>query len=262
MRWKEVLRWLVLLMLALGVIPSTPAYAAVTQNITVIATPFGNWTVSAPTGFTVTYVSDYEISLNWTNAPTSIGTMVRCSYGRPLTGITDGFEVYNGVANNTTHWVSQVGTLGILYYGAWSQAGDGSWGAVGDTEEGNFMSQSFLFVGLLALAFGLTVAAFKWKDILLSYSAALVWLAQGFWWLLGGITNFGLGDPWVNILVFVPFLMFFVVLLRLMSTEIQYEAEGQGMRTRYTTLGPEPKRRRGPTSYEAYAVELRRRTRG
>ena len=259
MKWKEVLRWLVLLMLVLGVMPSTPVYAATTLNMTVLAT---GWIIGAPSNLVITYISDYEIGISWNQSVGANRTMIRGSYGRPLANRSDGFLVYSGTENSTTHWISQVGTLGILYYGAWTQAASGVWEELGDRKEGNFMSQSFLFISLLALAFGLTVAAFRWKDILLSYSAALVWLAQGFWWLLGGITNFGLGSAWVNILVFVPFLMFFVVLLRLMSTEIQYEAEGQGMRTRYTTLGPEPKRKRGPTGYESYAKELRRRTRG
>lgn len=255
MKWKEWIRWVVLLALILPMVP-TPVYAAVSWNITVFATPFGNWTVGSPAGLTVTYISDYELGLSWTNAPASISTMVRGAYGRPLADRNDGFEVYNGTGNQTTHWVSQVGTLGILYYGAWSQAGDGSWNTVGDTEEGNFMSQSFLFIGLLLLALVLTIVAFRWKDILLSYAAALVWLAQGFWWLLGGINNFGIGTSWVNILIWVPFIMFLVVLLRLMNTEISMEEKG----VKWMEMGGRPKKK-APTNYESYAHELRRRTR-
>ena len=114
----------------------------------------------------------------------------------------------------------------------------------------------FIFLGILGLAFGLTVICFKWKEVLLSYAAGLTWLAIGFWWMLGDVTNFGLDDPWGKILVFIPFIMFFVVMLRLMNTEIQMEDKGK----RWTEWGSKPVKRL-PSNYEAYKQELRSRTR-
>ena len=99
------------------------------------------------------------------------------------------------------------------------------------------MSVSFLFAILVILGLVLFIAAFRWKDMLLSYAAALTWMAIGFWWIIGDITNFGLGDPWVQILVFIPFVLAFTVLLRLMNTEIVNESKGR----RWTEFGATPK---------------------
>ena len=116
------------------------------------------------------------------------------------------------------------------------------------------MSISFLFLTLVGLGLVLFLAAFRWKDLLLSWTAGLTWLAIGFWWALGDIENFGLTENWQTILVFIPFLLFFVVMLRLMNTEIVQEADGK----RWSTYGQAPKGK-AASNYEEYKAELRRR---
>ena len=133
-------------------------------------------------------------------------------------------------------------------------------------DTGGFMSLSFLFLSLVGLAFGLLVIAFRWKDMLLSYAAALTWMAIGFWWILGDITNFGLDDSWSKILIFVPFILAFTVLLNLMNTEIRMEARGgQGSRgsqstQSWTERGASPRRREVNRTVE-YRKMLRKRLR-
>ena len=210
----------------------------------------------APGGLTITYVSDYELGVNWTKAAGTNYTMVRVAYGRPVSDRTDGFELYYGQGTNTTFWTSNVGIVGPVYIKAWSQNIWGIWEEIGATAEGNFMSMSFLFGILVILGLVLFIAAFRWKDMLLSYAAALTWMAIGFWWIIGDISNFGLSDPWVQILVFIPFILAFTVLLRLMNTEIVSESQGQ----KWTEWGATPKEE-APSRRDSYRKALRSRIR-
>ena len=116
---------------------------------------------------------------------------------------------------------------------------------------------SFLFTIIVVLGLVLFIAAFRWKDMLLSYSAALTWMAIGFWWIIGDITNFGLTDPWVQILVFIPFILAFTVLFRLMNTEIKMESQGKS----WTEMGAPPKEQTADRRLE-YRKKLRKRLRG
>ena len=252
---KEWIRWIVLLVLLVPFMQTLPVEAATTVNLTVVAR---GWIVGAPSGFIVYYITDNSVGINWTIPSGAVNIMIRAAYGRVPVDVNDGYQVYYGSGNHTVDNGATINAPEILYYNAWAQTAAGLYGDPMGGDTSSFMSISFLFIGLLALATALTIACFKWKDVLLSYAAALVWLAQGFWWLLGNITNFGMGTTWFNILIWVPFVMFFVVLLRLMNTEIQMEQNG----VRWTEMGGRPKRNRGPSSYESYAKELRRRTRG
>lgn len=217
--------------------------------------PSGSVKALPSSNLTISYVSDYEVYLNWTKGSGVVNTMVRGAYGRSPTDRNDGFQIYYGAATNCTNWVSNIGTLGVIYYRLWTEDALGNWSDY-DSGEGSFMSISFLFISLLILALTLTLASFRWKDLLLSWSAFLVWLAMGFWWILGGLDNFSIEDSWIRILIFVPFLMAFVVMLQLMNFEKKVE-EGS---TSWTEYGERP--RKFTSNYELYKKELRRRTRG
>lgn len=224
---------LLILVIFLACIPGE-AGASTTAEITVTAQGYVG---EAPGGLTLTYISDYEVGVNWTKGVDANYTLIRGAYGRPVSGRTDGFEVYYGQGTNSTFWTSNVGIVGPIYLKAWSQNVWGAWEEIGATAEGNFMSMSFLFGILVILGLVLFIAAFRWKDMLLSYAAALTWMAIGFWWIIGDISNFGLSDPWVQILVFIPFILAFTVLLRLMNTEIVSESKGK----RWSEWGATPK---------------------
>jgi len=244
--WKYcLLAVLLIFLIPTGIEASTTADVVVTAQ---------GYIGEAPGGLTITYISDYELGVSWTKAPDANSTMVRACYGRPVGDRTDGFEIYYGTGNTTAFWTSNVGVVGPIHLRAWSQRDDGMWEEIGTTAEGNFMSMSFLFLTLIVLGLVLFIAAFRWKDMLLSYSAALTWMAIGFWWILGDITNFGLSDPWVRILVFIPFILAFTVLLRLMNTEIIQESQGQ----KWTEWGSTPQRET-PSRRESYRKALRKR---
>ena len=212
------------------------------------------WVVAAPSGFTLTYVSDTEIFIEWVNAPASNMTMIRAAYGHPPENTEDGYEVYDGTGTNYTDNAVDLATPSIVYYRAWGSSYGVNWTTTfSSADTGGFMSISFLFLTLIILGLGLFLAAFRWKDMLLSYAAALTWMAIGFWWILGDITNFGLDDYWAKILVFVPFILAFTVLLNLMNTEIRMEAGGRS----WTERGSIPKESRNRR--EEYRELLRRR---
>jgi len=247
--------WLLIVVLLIGVLifPISVAAQPPPSSADVVITASG-YVVEAPGGLTLTYISDYEIGVSWTKGSGANITMVRAAYDRSVENRDDGYLVYSGNGTSTTMWISNVGFLGSINLRAWSQRGDGMWEELGTTAEGNFMSMSFLFGILVALGLGLFIAAFRWKDMLLSYSAALTWMAIGFWWILGDISNFGLGDPWVQILVFIPFILAFTVLLRLMNTEISMEAKGK----KWSEWGATPKEE-SPSRRTEYRNELRNR---
>lgn len=201
--------WLILLVISLWLVP-VGVLADSSQDVTVTAV---GWICEAPGGLTLTYVSDYEIGVSWATGVGAVSTMVRAAYGRPLTGRDDGFEVYYGDGESTTLWVSNVATTGPIYVSAWSERGDGVWGAVGAAEEGNFMSASFLFIGFIIIAGLLTIMQFRWHFLPLALAAAMGWLATGLWLLLGDITNLGLDTAWAQVLAFLFILMVFVPML-------------------------------------------------
>jgi hypothetical protein len=246
--WK----YLLILIILLTFIPSITE-ASTTADVVVTAQGFVG---EAPGGLIITYVSDYKVDLSWTKGTNSTNTMIRVKYGDYPEDRNDGYLVYLGTDSNCTDPNVILASPEIPYYRAWSQSSEGAWEEVGTTAEANFMSMSFLFGILVILGLVLFIAAFRWKDMLLSYSAALTWMAIGFWWILGDITNFGLSDPWVKILVFIPFILAFTVLLRLMNTEIVSESKGR----RWSEWGATP-REEVPSRRDSYRKTLRERIR-
>ncbi len=255
MGWVRLI--LVCLLLLPGILVASPVYAAQSINITIIAK---GWIVGAPEGFTVYYITDNSVGINWTMPTGAVSIMVRAAYGHVPTSITDGYQVYYGSGNNTVDTAATINSAEILYYNAWAQTAAGTYGDPIGRDTGGFMSVSFLFLGLLGLALTLTIASFRWKDLLLSVGTALTWLAIGFWWILGGLDNFSINNSWVAILIFIPFIMAFVVLLQLMNYETMQEQRGREGKTSWIEHGDKPKLR-VTSAYEKYKTELRRRTR-
>ena len=153
----------------------SPISAGTSANITITATGI---VVAAPGGFTLTYISDYEVGIDWIKADGAVNTMVRAAVGRYPTSITDGYLVYYGPAETASDTgVSLDETPAAVYYRAWSENADGVFSPVWaeGTMEGAGMM--LLFLGLMALV--PTVAAYVLKRTFLAVIGTLFWIIMG-----------------------------------------------------------------------------------
>jgi len=242
------LRWLgLLLILGLLLLPTVLTQAAnPTVTITVQA-----WVLTSPSGFTLEYVSDNEILIEWEASPVTNMTMVRAAYGHPPEDMEDGYEVYRGTGTSCTDDATDLATPSIIYYRAWSNDVGGNWTTLfSSADTGGFMSASFLFVGLILIAGFLTWFASKRPEILIALAAGLTWLALGFWLLLGDVTNLQLADVWTQLLAWVFVVMTFVPVLTQMNVAIRQEGKGHS----WTAFGKEPKHE--SSEYEDYREKL------
>lgn len=231
---------------------TTLARAGTSADVTITAS---GYVCEAPGGFTITYVNDYEVQLDWNVGTDAVNTMVRAAYGRFPTDITDGYQVYYGNGTTCTDDATSLASPDIVYYRAWSQNAAGLWNEITYAEDdtGDIMSVSFLFVGWISLAIFLTWFSSRRPEILVRLVSGLTWMALGFWTLLGGITNIDMINSWNQILVWVFFIMAIVPFLFQMNTEITKEKKGLS----YTTWGEPPNEEE--TSYQKYSRELRSR---
>ena len=172
--WK----WLVafVLLIIFLVIP-IPALAGTSADITVTAT---GYVCEAPGGFTVVYISDYEVGISWVKGVDAENTLVRAAIGRMPENRSDGYEVYYGTGTNTTDWVNME-TLSVpIYYKSWSQTIGGTW-EEGGSSTGQVEGVSMILIAFIALALGLTISTFALK----SGRAILAFASAGGWVLLG-----------------------------------------------------------------------------
>lgn len=131
--------------------------------------------VAAPSGLIITYISDYEIHIEWTKGADADKTMLRGAIGRMPTSRADGYEVYYGTGEEATDWVN-IGAAAPIYYKAFSQKADGFWEPVGVSGEANFMSMSYMWIGLIILSLGLSVICLTLRRSLFGTLAAFAWL--------------------------------------------------------------------------------------
>ena len=73
--WKWLL---IIVVLCLALMPATALAANPTVTITV-----SKWVVGLPTGFTLTYISEYEVQIDWVKGVGAENTMIRAAIGRP-----------------------------------------------------------------------------------------------------------------------------------------------------------------------------------
>lgn len=253
MKW---LRITILAILLLCLVPVGSIKADTSVEITITAQGL-IYFPGPPSGLTITYISDYEIGLSWTKDVDADLTLIKGAYGREVTDRDDGFEVYYGAGNYTTHWIADVGMVGPVYYKLWSQGIGGNWSLYSASGDRSFMSSSFLFLGLIALAGMFTYFSWKRRHILVSLSGSLTWLALGLWLLIGDVSNLSLADVWTKLLAWVFIMMVFFCLLTLMDTEIIKEAKNK----KWVEYGKKPKDD-ALSSYQIYRQELQDRTRG
>lgn len=208
------------LVISLLLFTSILVKADTSADVTISATGI---LVGSPGAFTVYYISDFEVGMSWIKPVGGNNTMIRVKYGSTPVDRNDGYLVYYGnleVANDPNIDL----TSGQLpTYRAWSQRVDGVWENMGATGEANFMSQSFMFIGLIIMAGFLTFLARYTGQLLMRIAAALIWLVLGIWLLVGNITNLGIASPWTQVLAFVFIIMVLVPLTWQMGTETRVE---------------------------------------
>jgi hypothetical protein len=166
-KWLAILA-LLILGLVLGVIPAS---ADTSAEVTVTAT---GWVCGAPGGFTITYISDYEVGLSWAKGAGAVNTMVRAAYGRMPESREDGYLVYYGdreYCSDTA--VSLDETATPVYYRAWSQNIGGAW-EEGETT-GFIEGIGVTMIAFIVLALGIVGIA-MWKKHLLLYLVAFIGL--------------------------------------------------------------------------------------
>lgn len=159
----------ILLALCLWLMPTMALAANPTVTITVSV-----WIVGSPSGFTLTYISDYEVQIDWVKGIDAENTMIRAAIGRPPTSITDGIEIYYGDGTTAQSWINME-TLGEpVYYRAWSQNADGFWSP--EFVEDQIEGVSMLLAILVGAAIALLALSLIFKKGFLSFGAAGVWV--------------------------------------------------------------------------------------
>lgn len=251
MRWLGIGLLVVLLLLT----PSS-VLADSSEDVTVTAT---GYICEAPGGFTLTYVTDYEVGISWTKGADAVNTMVRVKYGEYPQTRADGYLVYYGEDTNFSDSSVVLAGAEIPYYRAWGQNAGGVWEESGTTEGGFFMSASFLFIGLILIAGLLTFFALRVGMLLWRLAAAMAWLGLGIWLLLSDSTNLQMSDTWTQVIGTVFILMTIAVLTLQIRTDIRHERSVRGKQgypgaetESYTTWGP-TKRSKKPTAVERQA---------
>ena len=185
------LKWLATILgtIAVSILPAVAVSAANPLTVTMVNTPQFTNGISS---FTVTYVSDTEMDLSWVLDPnypsTSQNIMIRAKYGaypadipNDVTAPSDGYLVYYGDGFGVTSAVDTSmdfnENAGSLYYKAWAQKADGTWYVTTHTVSKE--SRVVLFIGMIFLVFGLTIASFTLKGIIapiLRLASAILWI--------------------------------------------------------------------------------------
>ncbi len=171
--WK----WLIAFALLVVLLIPTSAFADTSQEVTVTAT---GYVVGAPSGLTLTYISDYEVGISWTKGADAENTMIRGAVGRVPESRTDGYQVYYGDGTNTSDTgVSLDETAAPVYYIAFSQNAAGVWEELGvsDSLEGFGVTTLAIMLGVLAFTFFAI-----WKKEAVFYMLGVIgWLFMTFY---------------------------------------------------------------------------------
>jgi hypothetical protein len=247
--WKLLVVGLVLLGLLI------PVAVSADPTILVFNTPeFGI------TGFTATYVSDTQVDLAWTETPNVANTMVRVAFGYMPTSRTDGYQVYYGPDTSFSDTTVNLSFSETPYYRAWGQQADGTWVEQTTTVEAWFMSDSFLFIGLILLGMGLTILSFMKHFLPLAMASAIMWLALGTWLLLGNVTNLSITQSWGQLLAFVFVLMAFVPILwfigNMGKTQMSTYDSNTGRTIQMWGKPPKDPRTRSQIAYETHRANM------
>jgi hypothetical protein len=208
------LKWLATILgtILVSILPAIAVSAANPLTVTMVNTPQFTNGISS---FTVTYVSDTEMDLNWTLDASSAAQniMIRAKYGSYPANIpdentvpTDGYLVFYGDGFATTSVIDTSmdmnQNLGTLYYTAWAQKADGTWYTTMSTNSEE--SKEVILIALLGLAGCLSFFSIKGKNMLLAVLASISWLivfAYNQSTPIAGFTKGSAGDTFVEVLL-------------------------------------------------------------
>jgi hypothetical protein len=197
--WDEMklLRCLaVIIILAISIMPIA-VLAGTSVNVTITATPMFT---AGITSFTITYISETQIDLDWTVDASVDQVMIRAKYGEYPANIpdedtapTDGYLVYygNGLAASDTS-MDFDSNLGTLYYKAWAQKADGHWYVATSTG----FKESEVVALILLFGFGLVISgyAITKKNVVIAIIASAIWLATIYYTRQNPIGSMVTGD--------------------------------------------------------------------
>ena len=156
----------------------TIARADTSAEVTVTAV---GYVCEAPGGFTLTYISDYEVGIDWVKGVDANNTMIRAAIGRYPKDIGDGWLVYYGDGTNCTDTgVNLDETASPTYYRAWSQNVGGAWNEFAYAED-NIEGIGVQLLAFVILAVGLTIGGYALRNIALSYGAGGAWVVMAFY---------------------------------------------------------------------------------
>jgi len=254
-------RFLLLLIVFLLVLFSgSPILADTSTGVVITATGV---VVLGPQNFAIAYISDNEVELTWVKPEGAVNTLIRVKPGSYPVDRTDGYLVYYDDGESFTDTSVRLAAAEFPFYKAWSETAGGQWSSYSSEEEANFMSASFLFIGLILIAAFLTYFAYRVRLLIFTMAAASSWLGLGVWLLLSDSTNLQMGDLWTQIIATVFILMTIAVMTLQMRTDIRHErsVRGSGGGTRESWTESVPRRKKRQTSLERQ-VEYRELLRG
>ena len=196
--WQLLVATLLLSSVVVSSVVVSSVVLAASVDVTVTATPSGSWP-SAVTGLALTHITDYNIQIDWLKGTegippvgtdhSTVYTVILMKLGSDPANRTDGYQVYYGTGSTTNDTnVDLAGLSEIPHYGAWSEViyydALGAvladvWSASGASAEANFMSITWLFMALMFVALGLTVAMFLSKQSMLGFPCTIFWVLWG-----------------------------------------------------------------------------------
>lgn len=149
--------------------------ASNSADVVVRVTPFIGLAI-APTGFTVTRITDKLIRLDWT--PSENTTVILAKVDGLPTGPTDGYIVYTGNGTTTNDTFTNLDIIGgKVFYAAYSVNATGGYSPSAATGWVEGAGMTLLALALLATA--LTVAMFLSKNAMLGFPSAIMWAILG-----------------------------------------------------------------------------------
>lgn len=171
--------WLVITLILVNLLPIV-VLADSSVDVVISADPA---LTAGITSFTITYISETQIDLDWTVDPTVDKVMIRAKYGEypddiPNENIapSDGYLVYYGFDFSTTDTSMDFDSnLGTLYYKAWAQKPDGKWYV--DTYTGFKESEVVALILLFGTGLVISGYAIAKKQTTIAIVASAIWLA-------------------------------------------------------------------------------------
>jgi hypothetical protein len=195
---KWVKRLLVILMIAWILLPGLSVLADTSADVTITATGV---VVGAPTGFTVTYIDDHTVQLDWGMPAGADKIMIRAKYGdypaEPVpigTEPTDGYLLYYGNGITTQDTAVNLDEMYLpVYYRAWIKTAGGAWSPLyaDGYVEGPGMAMMAEVLGnflILLIAGALIWLAFWQRSNMLQILAGFVSVGFGIYWLTVDVT--------------------------------------------------------------------------